>query len=300
MLRFGNLLIFFGFILFITLVCPPGFAQAADTAGRKIMVWQLEAKTGVSEKDIESLSGYLTSQVEQYSGSQVISEADVNTVLKTEESRQRCGVGDGAAACMVEVGNALGVPEAVAGDLGKVGEVWILNLRRMDLRRVKVIKRSSRQAKGESITVMVEALPSAVAELFGKTLPPAVTKAPPSPKGMSTYQKAAYSTFFPGLALVTLGGIGSWQVKEAWDDHKNAPVGSKQESDAASRHDAWKAVATTGYVVGGALVATGITLWILDAVKNKPPGEDEKPKPSLSFMLAPGEKSLSVGVMGRW
>ena len=27
---------------------------------------------------------------------------------------------------------ALGVPEVVSGDLGRVGEVWILNLRRID------------------------------------------------------------------------------------------------------------------------------------------------------------------------
>jgi len=277
----------------ITAVFP---VWAGEDQTRRILVWQLEAKSGVSAGDVDSLSGYLTSQVAKNSSGQVLSEADIQTVLKGEEVRQRCGADQDTASCMAEVGNALGVDEAVAGDLGKVGGIWILNLRRIDVRRVNVLKRCSRQVKGDNITPMVEALPGAVAELFDHdtAVVPAIAG---SGNGLSILQKAAYGTFFSGVALVALGGIGSWQTVVAWDDHKNAPFGSADEQDAVDRHDAWKAVAVTGYVLGGALIATGIGLWIADAVQKKSPEQD---KPTMSLILCPGNSGLSVGLAGRW
>ena len=272
-------------------------AEPVKGPGSRVMVWQLEAKTGVSSKDIDSLSGYVTSQVEQYSGHRVISEADVSTVLKGAEARQRCGVNDDATACMAEIGNALGVPEAVAGDLGRVGQIWILNLRRIDLRNVTVIRRISRQIKGDDITPVVEALPMAVAELFGQQAQPvAAVVSAPDGKPMSVFRKAAYGTFFSGVALIGLGGIGSWQMKSARDDYSDAAAGSSAESDASDRHETWKAVSATAYALGGALMITGITLWILDAVKAPSSGDEAR----VTFTIAPADRGATVGVWGRW
>ena len=272
-------------------------AEPVKGSGSRVMVWQLEAKTGVSSKDIDSLSGYVTSQVEQYSGHRVISEADVSTVLKGAEARQRCGVNDDATACMAEIGNALGVPEAVAGDLGRVGQIWILNLRRIDLRNVSVIRRISRQVRGDDITPVVEALPMAVAELFGKQAQPAAAVSAPDGKPVSVFQKTAYGTFFSGVALIGLGGIGSWQMKSARDDYSAAAAGSSAESDASDRHETWKAVSATAYALGGALMITGITLWILDAVKAPSSGDEAR---QVTFTIAPADRGATVGVWGRW
>ena len=256
-----------------------------------IVVWRIEDKSGVSVMDIESLSGYLDAEVEKYSGMQVVSQADIETVLRGEETRQKCGSED-STSCMAEIGAALGVPEAVSGDLGRVGDIWILNLRRVNIRAMGVIKRVSRQAKGETITAMVEALSGAVEELFE------VGKEP-----LSTYQIAAYSTFFPGLALIAIGGIGSWQMQEAWNDHKVAPVGSSQESDAKDRHATWKGVSTAMYVIGGAAMATGITLWIVDAVQKDAPTEKDEAddtKPEVNLLFGPSNRGMALGVFGRW
>ena len=283
-------------VVVLAAVATDATAVAGEKRQHSVLVWQLEAKSGVSAGDIDSLSGYLTSQVEEYSHGQVLSEADIDTVLKGEEARQRCGADQNTTSCMTEVGNALGVDEAVAGDLGKVGDIWILNLRRIDVRKVRVLQRCSRQVKGDSITPMVEALPAAVAELFNRDTAAVAAVAPPQ-QGMSVLQKAAFGTFFPGLGLIALGGIGSWQTQVAWEDHKNAPFGSSEEADAADRHDTWKAVAITGYVLGGALIATGIGLWIADAVQKKSP---ETNSSTVSFIMCPDKNGLSVGLAGRW
>ncbi len=246
-----------------------------------IMVWRLEAKTGVSEKDIDSLSSYLMAEVEKYSGRQVVSYQDTELVLRTEEKRQQVGM-ECDDKCLAEIGHAYGVPEAIAGDLGRVGDVWILNIRRVKLRGVGVLKRASRQVKGKTIGAMVDTLPGAVAELFGK-------------KDMRTYRVAAYSTFFPGLALVALGGIGTWQMKDAWDEYKKSG-----DSAAADRHKAWKGVSTTCYIVGGAAMATGITLWVLEAVEKTEPRSTPRESPDVSFLFVPVENGVTVGIGGRW
>ena len=151
-------------------------AAAAEKRNQRIVVWRLEAKSGVSKADVASLSGYISTEVERSSGLRVISEGDVDTMLKGEEKRQQCGGGD--AGCIAEIGNALGVPEAVSGDLGRVGEFWFLNLRRIDVRHAEVIKRSSRKVRGD-INAMIEVIAPAVAELFEGVEPPAT----PTPAG---------------------------------------------------------------------------------------------------------------------
>ncbi|RJO74270.1 MAG: hypothetical protein C4523_01080 [Myxococcales bacterium] len=153
-----------------------GVGAAAFAAGAEgIIVWKLDAKRGVTKDDVDSISGLLSSEVEHVSGVRVITEADIATILKGEEKKQRCGVDD--TSCLAEIGNALGVPEAVSGDLGKVGNVWILNLRRIAVREVRVLKRASRKVSGP-IDDLIDALPGAVEELFGDGAPPPVYVGP--------------------------------------------------------------------------------------------------------------------------
>jgi hypothetical protein len=89
-------------------------APASQTGSEDggIMVWRLEVKTGVSENDIDSLSGIITAEVERLSGRKVIAEADILTILRGEKVRQQCGVQESG--CLAEIGAALGVPEVVA------------------------------------------------------------------------------------------------------------------------------------------------------------------------------------------
>lgn len=246
----------------------PQDKPAKDATRQGIVVWRLEAKTGVTEKDIDSISGYITSEVEKYSGMKVVSDADIKTILSGEEKLQQCGAD--STSCIAEIGSALGVPEAVSGDLGKMGDYWILNLRRINVRSATVISRVGRQIKGD-VNALIEAVPGAVAELFGKEAPKPVEKEPEakveSPaepaKKMNAYRIAAFSTFFPGLALVAFGGIAQWQMNRAQDDYDGGDRGAQD------RHSTWKGLSAAGYAVGGAAMATGIVLWIVEATRDK-------------------------------
>ena len=130
-----------------------------------IVVWHLAAQAGVTDEQAISISGLLTTDVEDISGRKVVSEEDIQTILRGEEAKQKCGNQD--TSCIAEIGSALGANEAISGDLGRVGKLWILNLRRINVREAKVMKRVSRKVKG-SLENLVGVLPGAVEELFEK------------------------------------------------------------------------------------------------------------------------------------
>ena len=269
-------------LLAFSFVLPFGEAWA-DSGENGIVVWRIEAKTGVALEDVESLSGYLDAEVEKVSGMEVVSQADIETVLRGEETRQRCGASD--TSCMAEIGNALGVPEAVSGDLGRVGDVWILNLRRVNLKDVGVLKRVSRQTKGQSLTSMVEALSGAVAELFGKEYTPTATVSKTSGEESKALEISGYSLLGGGAAMLIVGGVATWQMDESNGDDK-------------SKFDTWKSTAIAGYAIGGAALISGAVLLIVDAVADD--GKGDKNEADLTFGIAPTPSGVSAGVAWRW
>ena len=297
------------------LLVPLAPAQADDGG---ILVWRLEKKSGVSDADIDSLSGFITAQVELYSERKVTSEADINTILKGEQARQQCG--QESSSCIAEVGNALGVPEAVSGDLGHVADYWFLNLRRLNVRRAEVLKRSSRSVKGD-LNALIATIPGAVAELFGKHAPepepppavaaapaPATAAAPAAPAAtaaakkpepavslpMNPYKKAGYATFFTGLGLAALGGVATLMSSDKADDyHKASTVEAARDARDASR--AWMGGAWAGYALGGALMITGVALWAVS------PGDQQWWKDhSISAGPTAAGQGAAVMFQGRW
>ncbi len=168
-MRLSQLVLLASFVAFLGLVRS---AEAKPNDG--IMVWRLQSNENIKESDVKLISNFMAAQVAQYSGRKVTSESDIDTVLKGDETKQRCGIDDDT--CLVEIGNALGVPEAVSGDIGKIGSFWILNLRRVNIKTADSIARCSRSLDG-SVDALIRELPGAVAELFGKEPPkPAVAR----------------------------------------------------------------------------------------------------------------------------
>ena len=152
-------LFIFNYFCNISFLCNSAFSKTENG----IVVWKLTPKSGVNQKDIDSISGLITSEIENYIDMKVISDADVQYILAGQEKMQRCGSED--TYCMAELSGALGVPLAVSGDLGHVGEIWVINIRLLDVQSVNVIKRTSKQIRG-SLTQVVENIPDLIAGLF--------------------------------------------------------------------------------------------------------------------------------------
>ncbi len=334
MKQWMNPLLIFLVILFASF---PAVSLADEPPG--IVVWKLQGNENVKQADVNLISNFVANQVAKYSGAKVISEADITTILKGEETRQQCGAED--TSCVAEIGAALGVPEAVSGDIGKLGDYWMLNLRRINVRTAEVIGRSSRNIKGD-INALIESLPQAVAELFGTSPPgplshgergsePKPKPSPPPEPGrlyvhsepsgaglfldgdqmgetpfkqkvdvgeykltlkldgyktakesvrvkseettrlnltlerdypMNPYKKYGYVTFFTGVGVAAiLGGAGFGLAAHYANEYDSQTSGSINGSEDQSKNMA--AMGYAGIAVGGALMITGIVLWVL-------------------------------------
>jgi hypothetical protein len=274
--------------------------QAQDTQG--VMVWKIRPKMGVVEQTIDSLSGLLTAEVAKYTTGAVISEEDMKTILRTTEQRLRCD--PNSATCLAEMGQALGVPEVVAGDLGLVGNYWVLNLRRIDVQKVRVVKRVSVRVRAD-LDEIIEILPNLVAQLFGR--PPTevqvahgevplreqepvfggevVSLGAEHQRGMSAYKISGWTTAGMGIGMLVLGALGTGMAYDA------SQGGSRSARDDAKT---WNDLAIAGYTVGAALVVTGTILLIMD------PGSEKPEARTVRFGVAPVKSGFSVMLGGKW
>ncbi len=94
---------------------------------------------------------------------QVISSEDVRSLLTHQKDRLVLGCGADAA-CLADLGGVLGVDEIVAGRLGRLGDTWVLELRRLDVKQARNLASVTR-AVG-SAEALVGAVRSATGELY--------------------------------------------------------------------------------------------------------------------------------------
>lgn len=148
--------------LLLLLILPPAVSAEKED---NILVWRLKAGKAVDQKDIDSFAGVIDVEVERYSGKKVLSETDIRTAIKTEEARQQTGKREEA--YISDVGKAVGVPLAISGELGRVGDTWVFSLRLINVQEIKIVNRINRRVKGR-LSNLLDLVPGAVAELFGK------------------------------------------------------------------------------------------------------------------------------------
>lgn len=145
---------------------------------------------------------------------QVISSEDVRSLLAHQKNRLVLGCGADEA-CLADLGGVLGVDEIVAGRLGRLGETWVLELRRLDVKQARNLASVTRAVS--SAEALVGAVRSAAGELYaapaggaglpvaggaaGATLPPPRLPDDPSLPGPSLVKGE--------LELVPLGYRGT-------------------------------------------------------------------------------------------
>lgn len=130
-------------ILTALLVGVPSAALAKD--GRvSIAVMDLKAR-GVDEAAAGALSTEVTNTLARMRVFSVISGEDVRRLLSLEETKQGC-TGNADAACMAEIGGALGVELLVYGEISKLGGTYGLSLALLDTQRATAVSRASGKA----------------------------------------------------------------------------------------------------------------------------------------------------------
>jgi len=218
-----------------------------------VAVLEFSTKGGVTSEQMEVLSDMLTTEIRKLGKYSVIGSNDIRATFQLEERRRIMGCDDES--CVAEVGGALGVRRIVVGNIGLFGQTYLMNLKLLDTREVKLISAVSRSVKGGQ-DQLIEVLPQMVKELFDiEDLEPVVAESAP----VSPYSLWGHVTLWSGVGLVALGGVSAWQASASGAEYDK--YGKTSDKDASRT---WSGVMWAGFGLGAALIATGITLWALE------------------------------------
>src|SRR5512138_2024399 len=142
-------------------------AVVIAAAPPKLAVLQVAAGEGVPASTAAAITEAVVAEVRKQSRAEVITQREIASILSLEN--QKAMLGCQTDACMAELGGALGADRLVAGDLAKPGESFLLHLRVVDVKKVRVAAQADRRLRGGTIDDVLDVLPAMVAELFRPT-----------------------------------------------------------------------------------------------------------------------------------
>jgi hypothetical protein len=153
--------------LFLIFAGTTAFTQTETVSDQKVTtaLINLKAGNGVNEGESEIISDRLRSELFK-TGKVTIMERDQMQEILKEQGFQQSGACTDEA-CLVEMGQMLGVKHLVVGSLGKLGSMFMVNVRAIDVQTSKVINVVSVDVKGE-IEDLVNKLPYIASQLVSE------------------------------------------------------------------------------------------------------------------------------------
>ncbi len=264
---------------------------AAEPAPKKVAVFDLEA-TGVEPTLALAASLTLPTEVRaRLPGAQVISSSEIQAMLGLEKQRAMMGCTD--AACLAEIGGALGVDELLSGRLGRVGKTYVLEIRRTDVKKARVVGSAARTVRGDE-DALLGAIQSSLDELYpGTRAGTAVREVgqPSAEAGGPSFFKTRLGAGIIGVLGLAAAGAGTYGVIHAIDVHNQYENQQSNRATAtvtreqADRMKIVYPVSVAGVVVGAAALTWG-AYWLISG----PP-----PSVQAAVVPIPGGATLALG-----
>jgi len=140
-------------LVLMCLLCSLTIAQVKKTT---VAVISLKGSSGVTQDEADLLSDRLRVELFNTGSVDVMEREQMQTVLK-EQGFQKSGACTDEG-CLVEIGQILGVQKLITGSIGKIGSIYLVNARVIDIKTAKITKSFSEDVKG-SLENVVERLP---------------------------------------------------------------------------------------------------------------------------------------------
>jgi len=187
-------------------------ALAAAPEPFRIAALQLEG-SGVPPEMVETATILVPTELRRSRpDAQVMSSEDVRSLLALQKSRVVLGACGSDQACLLDLGSALGADEIVAGRLGRLGETFVLELRRLDVKKARNLASTTRAVR--SADGLVEAVRSAAAELYSAAPAPAPASAPSAaPAEGAPPPKVRVAAAEPGDATLPKPSLSSGELE---------------------------------------------------------------------------------------
>lgn len=133
------------------LAATPAHAVGSEAGGsshppgtRAVLVMDLKA-TGVDAVEVATITSTLSVLVSKQPGLRVLTSDDVRHIAELAADKAALGCDEATAACIAEIGNAMGAELVLYGDVGKLGDVRLVNLHLFDTRRGAAVSRETAQ-----------------------------------------------------------------------------------------------------------------------------------------------------------
>jgi hypothetical protein len=218
-----------------------------------------------------ALSEVLSAEIAARPGTQVITAADVTAMLGFEKQRQMLGC-EANEACIAELAGALGVDKIVSGSVGQIEDVYLLNLRLIDVKRATAEGRVYERVEKKS--ALIDAVRSGARRLWGEL------EARPEPSAAALKaQPPPAPVVEPGTAAAPVTATGP------------APAAAVEAPAENPAHDF---LFNTGWGLVGLGVVTGVAGAVLMANNPTTPGA----QPPLGFQLGNGSLWFGLGSLG--
>lgn len=241
------------FVYFTLIIICMTLSSLAQAQKRNYAVIGLKNAEGVSSGEAEIIADRLRIELFNTGGANMMERDQMQDIL-SEQGFQASGACTDEA-CMIEMGQLLGVERLVSGSIGKLGSMFLLNFRAIDVQTAKIIAVVSKDVTG-GIEDVVKHLPDIARELVVTKAPgkPVETVTPevPKPEPVPVVPKVAEvkpevkepekaEEKEPEVAVVETGrksknknrsGVrisfnyfpGDWRERHYWDDEENEYV----------------------------------------------------------------------------
>jgi len=271
-----------------------------------LIVFDIIAERGVDKGLANILTEVVINKTTKLKKFKVLGQKDLDKMLSWEQSKQLQGCTD--TGCLVQLAGALGASYYFEGSIGTVGNSYMVTLKLIDALAVNVIARDTINVEKDEnkIVKAVELLVDTILERTIEQITPAVSDLskvkPEQEPGFSSASYVAMTKWgvgltFSGVAVAGLGGVFTYLASSAADDYHRGVSPQEMES-ADSKRQTYNGLAIAGYSVGGAMLATGVVLWIVGATDNKTKSKVALSGLTLTPVFTPDTAMISVG--GGW
>jgi hypothetical protein len=219
--------------------------QAAEP--ERIVVTPLQAQRLVDEGLVVLLGDLMLTELDK-TDYKVLGYSDMEAMLDNEAQKSLADCE--FTSCLAELGDAMGANLLLHSNLGKIGEMYLINLKLIDVEKAAVRKRVTRRVTGDEGTLVNE-LAAAVAELMEREPPPPIVRE--SGGGLMPWAIGGTGVVL-GLAGVAAGvSFGVLAVNEL----KFSPADPRYE-EARQSAQGFATASTVSWIAAGAVTAAGV------------------------------------------
>ncbi len=143
-------------------------AQRAQTPSKKlnVAVLDFDARGGLTKEEAATLSDAFQTEIVTVGEFTVVDRQRIRQILQEQgfQQSEACSQVE----CIVEAGKILNVERMFAGTIGKVGQLFNVNIQVIDIATAQIISNKSRQHRGDIEDLLSEIIPNMARQMAGE------------------------------------------------------------------------------------------------------------------------------------